>query len=445
MFRRALSLLAMTVVVPGSAQLVAGRRSAGLVAVRVWLALVGLTGVVALAGLVDHGVLLGLATDPRALLALRLLLIAVALGWVLLLLDAWRLGDPLSLPQRRRLAVAGVSTALVGVLSSLLLFSAHVVAVQRDFIESVFGSGPVADAAAGRYNVLLLGGDSGGGDRWGLRPDSITLASIDEDSGRTVLFGLPRNLEAVPFPEGTPMRDAFPEGFDCAGCYLNGVYTYALDHPELFPGESNPGLAATRQAVEAVTGLDVHYYAMVNLRGFRDLVDAVGGVTLDVKETVAIGGGAGKVTGEIEPGRQHLDGFETLWYARSREYDDDYSRMARQKCVLNAMLHQLSPQRVLLNVQEIAHASEQLLSTDIPATELDRFVELALRTRTQPMTTVSFVPPLVDTGDPDWELIRERVDEAIAKAEGAADPAPARPGGKPGAGSGGGPAMAQSC
>ncbi len=391
-FRRALTLLAMTVVLPGSAQLAAGNRRIGLIALRCWLGLLGLLVLGAVAGWLDRGLILGLATDPRALLILRLLLMALAVGWVVLLLDAWRLGDPPTMPQRPRLVLAGVSTVLVALLSSMLLFSAHVVAVQRDFIVSVFGDGPSADAVDGRYTVLLLGGDSGA-TRWGLRPDSITLASIDEDTGRTVLFGLPRNLADVPFPEGTPMAEQFPDGFDCEGCYLNGVYTYALDHPELFPGESDPGLAATRQAVEAITGLPVNYYAMVNLKGFRDLVDAVGGVTIHVSDTVAIGGIGGDVTGTIEPGTRHLDGFETLWYARSRAYDDDYSRMARQKCVMSAMLQQLSPQQVLLHVQEIADAGKQLLSTDIPAGELGRFVDLALKARSQPIATVSFVPP----------------------------------------------------
>ncbi len=65
--------------------------------------------------------------------------------------------------------------------------------------------------------MLLLGGDSGP-DRSGLRPDSLTVASIDKDTGRTVLVGLPRNLQDVPFPKGSVMRKEFPDGFDCEGC-----------------------------------------------------------------------------------------------------------------------------------------------------------------------------------------------------------------------------------
>lgn len=416
-FRRALSLLVMTVLVPGSAQLVCGERRVGRLAVRVWAATAALLVGIALATWWDRSVALSLLTDPVTLLAVRVALSVAAVGWVLLLLDAWRLGDPPTLPRRRRLALAGASAALTGLVASSLLFSAHVVAVQRGMLLEVFGDGAAVEAHEGRYNVLLLGADSSA-DRWGVRPDSVTLASIDVDTGRTLLLGLPRNLEDVPFPDGSVMDEQFPAGFDCAGCYLNAVHTWAVEHAELFPGVDDPGMEATAGAVEEITGLPVHYHAMVNMRGFEELVDAVGGVTLRVRTPVAIGGVGGAVTGSIEPGVHHLDGYQTLWYARSRAYDDDYSRMGRQKCVMAAMLDQLSPRRVLLHVQEIAEAGAELLRTDIPHGELDTFVELALEARTQPVATVSFVPPLVDTADPDFEEIRGRVAAAIARVEG---------------------------
>ena len=418
-FRRSLALMLMTLLMPGSAQLAAGNKRLGRVAVRVWLGLVALTAVLALIALTHRSWLLTLVTDPSWLLALRLLLIAAALSWAALFCDAWRLGDPPGLRRGHRLTLVGVNSVLCVVTGGALLFSAHLVAVQRDFIQTVFASGVASDPYAGRYNVLLLGGDSGS-DRWGLRPDSITVASIDEDTGRTVLFSLPRNLEQVPFPEGSAMSEEFPAGFDCDGCYLNGVYTWAIDHPELFPGEADPGVAATKQAVEAVTGLPIHYYAMVNLKGFQDLVDAVGGVTLDVPQDIPIGGIGGAITGRIPAGVHKLDGYQTLWFARSRVADDDYSRMARQKCVMSAMLQQLSPRTVLTHVQDIAAASKQLLSTDLPASELDTFVGLALEARSQPVATVSFVPPQIQTSEPDFAMIHAMVEEALAKSEGGA-------------------------
>ena len=93
---------------------------------------------------------------------------------------------------------------------------------------------------------------------------------------------------------------------------------------------------------------------MVNLEGFKDLVDAVGGVTLNVRSPIPVGGLGSDVTGYIQPGVRKLDGHDTLWYSRAREGSDDYSRMARQKCVMNAMLHQISPQSAVMNFQKIA-------------------------------------------------------------------------------------------
>lgn len=213
------------------------------------------------------------------------------------------------------------------------------------------------------------------------------------------------------------MHEQFPNGFNCDGCYLNGVYTWAADHPELFPGVKDPGIEATTQAVEEVTGLPISYYALIDLRGFRELVDATGGVTIKVAERIPIGGVGGPITGWIEPGRQHLDGFQTLWYARSRATSNDYSRMARQKCVMNAMLHQLDPQTVVRNFGPIAEAGKQVVSTSIPSSELATFVDLALKAKSMPMSSVSFVPPKIDAGDPDWAKIRSMVSEALSKSE----------------------------
>jgi LCP family protein required for cell wall assembly len=281
----------------------------------------------------------------------------------------------------------------------------------------MFGDGHATAAHAGRYNVLLLGGDSGK-DRWGLRPDSLTVASIDADTGKTVLFGLPRNMTNFPFAKGSIMAEQFPDGYDCGPtCELNSLSTWAGDNKSLFKGYAAPGVEATVEGVEGITGLKINYYAMVNLQGFRSMVQAVGGLRLNVRDRIPIGGIGGPVTGHIEPGVQRLNGFQTLWFARSRESADDYSRMARQKCVMNAMLQQLSPGLVVRKFEDIAKASEQLVTTDLPASELGRFAELAMKARSQPVSTVSFVPPTINTGRPDIAKIQSMVKGAIKTSE----------------------------
>ena len=416
-FRRAVTLMLMTLVLPGSAQLVSGNRRVGLLALRTWLVLLALGATALVSSYFWHGVAFWAGTDTTFLLVLRVALIGLAVAWAYLFVDAWRLGQPLTLQRQHRLAIVGVNGLLCFSVAGALLFGAHMVGVQRQFIVSMFGDGAAVDAHQGRYNVLLMGGDSGAG-RWGLRPDSMTVASIDAETGKTVLISLPRNMQNFPFAEGSVMAEQFPNGFDAEGQYLNGLATWALDHAELFKGSKNPGVDATVMGVEGITGLKMNYWAMVNLEGFKDLVDAVGGVELNVRQPIPVGLPHEKTFHYIEPGVRTLGGHDTLWFARAREGSDDYSRMARQKCVMGAMLQQVSPQVALSNFEEIAGASSAMVSTDIPRGEVDRFVDLALKARSQKIATLSLVPPMINTANPDIELVHQKVAAAIARAEG---------------------------
>ncbi len=421
-FRRALALLLMTVALPGSAQIAAGNKRVGRIAMRVFFVAVVFTVLLLGLALTSEARIVTLFTKTWFLGLLRFGLIGYALGWAYLIIDAWRIANPMGLAQRQRLTMTVLNGVLCLSLTGTLLYASQFFAVQRDFIKTVFVSHMVTSAEHGRYNVLLLGGDAGPR-RVGIRPDSITVASIDQDTGKTILFGLPRNLADVPFPPGTVMHKQFPHGFNCTQeCYLNAVNTWATDHASLFPGVSDPGILATTQAVEQITGLPINYYVLIDLGGFQQLVDALGGITIDVHQRLPIGGVGGPISGYINPGRQRLNGFQTLWYSRSRAWSDDYSRMARQKCVMDAMLKQLSPRTVITKFGAIANAGKQIISTSIPSSQLGVFVNLALKARQLPVTTVSFVPPKIDTGNPNWTLIRSMVTTAIDRSEGAGPP-----------------------
>jgi LCP family protein required for cell wall assembly len=423
-FRRAVTLMVMTLVLPGSAQLVAGNKKLGRIALRVFLTVAGLALFVFVLASVWQWFAVKFFTSALVLNLIRFGLMALAVAWAFLFVDAWRLGQPMSLVKNQRLVVVGLNGFLCFAVAGTLLFSAHVVGTANNLL-AMFGDGAVTEPTNGRYNVLLLGGDSAKA-RFGLRPDSITVASIDEDTGRTVLVGLPRNMANFPFAEGSVMAEQFPDGFDCEGCYLNGVATWAGDNTGLFPKSKNPGIDATVMAVEGITGLKMNYWVLVDLEGFKDMVDAVGGVTVKVRDRIPVGLPHEDYFHYIEPGKQRLNGFHALWYARAREGSDDYSRMARQKCVLNALLNQVSPQEALRNFGDIAEATEGMVQTSIPRKALSTFVGLGLKARNQKVSTLSLVPPMINTGDPDIELIHDKVEKAIDKAEGQ--------GGRPGKG-----------
>ena len=418
-YRRAMALVLMTLVVPGSAQLVAGNRRVARIATRTWAASLVVLVLLALTAVLSPGAVLWLATRSWLLFLLRLVLVALAVGWTYLVVDAWRLGEPLSLTRNHRRTVVGTSAVTALAVLTVTLFSAHVVGVQRGLIRDIGGSGPVHGSAEGRHNVLLAGGDSGAG-RVGLRPDSLTVASIDAETGKTVLVGLPRNMSNFTFPKGSVMAKQFPDGWSCDDCMLNAVSTWASDHPDLFGDAENPGMAATVEAVEGITGLEIGYWALVNLKGFHKLVDAFGGVELNVRDRIPVGLPHDDFFHYIEPGVRKLDGEDTLWFARARHGSDDYSRMARQKCVMGALLQQVNPTKALVNIGKIADASSAMLSTSIPSKELDTFVSLALKARKEKIATVSLVPPAINTGNPDLVKAQRMVKKAIDRAEGRA-------------------------
>ena len=432
--RRALAFLAMTVVLPGSAQLAAGHKRLGRVALRAWAALWVLALVVGVAGLLWRRAAVAALTTGFTVALLQVLLVVLGIGWTLLLIDAWRIAHPPELTRRHRIGVTMLSLVLVFSIVGGLIASASMISAQRDLLTTVFAGGGDAAAKDGRYNILLLGGDAGR-DRTGLRPDSLTVASVDAATGRTVLVSLPRNLEDVPFPTSSPLHGKFPRGFGCPdhSCMLNAVYTYAASHPQLYPGVENPGVQATKEAVEGATGLAINYWVLVDLKGFESLVDAVGGITMDVAKRVPIGGGTSRIYGYIEPGRRvHLDGFHALWFARSRSGASDYERMARQKCVMSAMLNQLDPVTVLTKFNSIASAGKQIVATDIPTSNIAMLMDLARKARDLPVASLAFVPPLVQPGSPDFDRMHRAVQAKVAAAEAAdaratAPPSPAQP------------------
>ena len=413
--------------VPGSAQLAAGNRGLGRFALRVWAGVLGLGLVLLLVGLASRAALLTVLTHRIGLVLLQVLLVAVAALWVVLLVDAWRLGRPDRLPtrdRRRMLALLVVLLLVPGVVG----WAGATVGTARAAMSSMFASGQAVGAVDGRYNILLLGGDSGAG-RIGMRPDSIQLVSVDAETGRAVLFGFSRETENIHFRPGSVMAGLMPQGWVCGDeCLLNALYTWGQEHAGEFPaGTEEPGLVATREAVESLTGLDVQYHVLVDLKGFSSLVDAVGGLDITVQRRTPIGGASSAIKGYIEPGKRHLDGYHALWYARSRVDSTNYERMARQRCVVTALVKQLDPQTVVLHLGDLAAASKGVFSTDIPQDALAGLAEVAVRTKQEKITSVNFVPPLIKPWDYDPAVIRSTVAEAIAASEKApaATPKPA--------------------
>ncbi|GII95622.1 hypothetical protein Ssi02_58530 [Sinosporangium siamense] len=416
----------------GFAHLWVGRNKVGLALMALFL---GLNAVVLTVITVFRSNLLTLIVQPRWLIVLMVALIVIALIWIAVIVRSYQLVRP---PARKWFA-RGSAVVLTAVLCLAVLaplaYGAHLAYVSRDLVTSLFNPGvPVGSTAdpwegTERVNLLLIGADSAPS-RYGVRTDSITVASIDPHNGHTVLFGLPRNLQNVPMPPG-PAREWFPFGFTGEGTHtpglLNEVYQYAEDHPDMVPGVPNGkrGPTLLKSTVAGILGLTVDYYAMIDMKGFARIIDAMGGVTVTIKEQIIYGR---HNEGLIATGTRRLSGEQALWYGRSRTYSDDYVRMGRQKCLINAMVRQADPLTVLRSFDELARAAKGAISTDLPQEFLPGLVDLAQRVKEAKIKSLQFVPPLINTGEPDYYLIKDKVavaltDRGVRRSPGtAADP-----------------------
>jgi LCP family protein required for cell wall assembly len=423
-FRRALGLLGMTLVLPGSAQVMCGSKMVGRAAWRV-LAL-GVTVCLVGYAIIGRKGVIKLGLNSTALTAGEVAVCVLGLCWVALFVDAWRLGRPPLLRVPHRVVCGVLSLTLMAGVGVPSAYGAYLISLQRHVVTELFVPGGLGELYNGRLNVALLGGD-GGLDRTGIRTDSISLASIDVATGKTVLFSLPRNMQYVQFPPGTTMAKQFPNGFPD---FAFGIYTWATENRNLFPGVADPGALAVEQAMAQTLGIPIHYYALVNLQGFQSVVDALGGITLRVGERLPIGGGhtmggaPNPILGWIEPGLQHLDGYHALWYARSRATTTDYDRMARQRCVFGAILHEANPATVLKNYSGLAKSAKKVLTTDLTTGALARLVDVANKTKNTKVTSVQFTNQVIDPANPDINYIRQKVQAAIAASEAQPDPTP---------------------
>lgn len=377
------------------------------------------------------------AVEPSALLWMLGLLAAGWLVWMLIIAATWTRQRPRPLSRLGHVAGLVAVLLLCSVVTAPLAQGARYLVVQRGLINSVFDNEHTATAPhvtkanpwghRRRVNVLLLGGD-GGIDREGIRTDSVMLASIDTRTGRTILFGLPRNLRNVPFPAGSPLAAAYPNGFDEPGqpdgeSMLNAIYrNVPANHPGILGKSDNEGADAVKEAVSGALGLKVDYYVLVNLDGFRRIVNAIGGITVNINEPVAIGGNHDlniPPTGYLEPGPdQRLDGFKALWFTRGRWGSTDYSRMERQRCAMRAIVNEADPATLLRRYTKLASASKQIVRTDIPRKLLPAFVDLAVEMKGKPLRSVVFqLSAAFNPNDPDFDFVHAAVKKAMRTEE----------------------------
>lgn len=282
-------------------------------------------------------------------------------------------------------------------------------------------------ARDGRLNIVLLGSDEGPG-RWSLRPDAIFLLSVEVETGRAAIFGFWRYMSNIPLPPES--AEHFDDGRFPR--HLNALYVAAQDNPARFPGNDARGLRVVAGAVQELAGVRVDHYVMVNLNGFVDVIDAMGGLWLDIPERVrddryVLETGGRRITLDFRPGCKKLEGRMALAYARTRHQDGDWSRMARQQHVLAAMRRQFDPLEMLPELPHLFAVAGDNLYWTLREEDLVPMAQLAAKVDPDRMQRVLFVPP-----DYPPELTDETIQAIRARVRGIFDePEPAPPSPEP--------------
>jgi LCP family protein required for cell wall assembly len=265
-----------------------------------------------------------------------------------------------------------------------------------------------------RITVLIAGGDAGPG-RGGMRTDSMIVASIHTGTGTAALFSFPRNMGSIPLPkrfenafaefekriapEPEPVEEGQePPEWESCKCFpeqLNALYPFTRKWTRTYPNEVDPGMAALRDVLSGLMGTRIDYYALIDMAAFVDLVDAIGGIDVNVREPLQSevsppreGDPWAKV--DVDVGWNHLSGSEALAYARARKGSSDYARMERQRCMLRGVAAKADPFTVLRSFPAIVDALEHSVVTDIPRSFVAEFIGAAAGLDFDDIQTVGF-------------------------------------------------------
>lgn len=438
-FRGAMTRTIAGTVIPGLGLL--GTRAHWL-GVAIMVALIG--GTASLVAYVSRnpGLIAGAALQSDRLFIIAAVLAALAAVWVAIIAGTYLVSKPRSITASQR----KIGAAAVGLLSFLV--SAPLAVGSAFSLETALLSGGIFDsedqtqsqtrptldakdpwADKPRVNLLLVGGDSGEGRDvdLGVRTDTMMLVSIDTTTGSTVIIQIPRNLQNPIFPKDSRLASYFPYGFDNGSdSMLNAVWHDVPNlYPDLFTNTDYPGADALKWAVQGITDLKVDYFVMVNIDGLVNLVDAMGGVTVNVNFPIAIGGseewGCGEGGWIADGPNKGLNGYEAMWYARSRCNDPmgDFGRMQRQSCLVDAVIKQADPTTMATRYEAIAQAAGDMVTTDIPQEHLSAIVDLSYRVqRANQVSRLAFVNGQNGfwSAYPDFDLMKQQVAAAIGEA-----------------------------
>ena len=237
-------------------------------------------------------------------------------------------------------------------------------------------------APTARINILLTGVDSAE-ERSHAQTDTLLVASIDPVTRAVALISFPRDITDFPLVGG--------------GTYhakINSFMTDVVNHPAKY--RDKPLVELARE-LSFLIGAPIHYYAAVDLAGFRTLIDAAGGVTVNNAQAINDPSYVwldGRRGFKLSAGTHGLDGEDALAYVRSRATpDDDLGRARRQQEVILALLAKLTTPSMLPRVQQLVAVAGDTLRTNFPSDRISEMLAIADGIDTSSVTQVVLGPP----------------------------------------------------
>jgi LCP family protein required for cell wall assembly len=231
--------------------------------------------------------------------------------------------------------------------------------------EMIFNPSCSVRESQGKTNIMLLGAGGMGHIQGGEDlTDTIIVASINHSDHSVAMVSIPRDLWVRP-PGYKAMK-------------INTLFRVSHQYYD-------EGFTVPKATIEDLLGIPIHYYAYIDFKGFEQMIDAIGGITVDVEKSFRDSqypdGHFGYMTIAFEEGKQKMNGEEALQYSRSRHGNNyegsDFARAKRQHKVIQAIKDKVLSFGTLFKIDDISEVIKDNYSSNIKACELYRFLLLA--------------------------------------------------------------------
>jgi LCP family protein required for cell wall assembly len=319
--------------------------------------------------------------------------------------------DTYGQPKSRRLTIVrkAILASVVCILVIVVGFAGYSVISLYSSLRSINPNAGATTSSLNlreRVNILVMGVDSRAATDPG-RSDSIMLIGLDPVSRTMSVMSIPRDSR-VNIPG---------HGHDKINAATN---------PDYF---SDGGVQLLEKTVEAmIPGIKINYYAKADFQGFEQVVDALGGVTINVEKAMYYK--AEDTLINLKPGVQHMDGKTALEYARFRHDaigdfgswgGQEYGRVVRQKALLKAIVAQTTSIRNVWKLPPVIRAVEGAVVTDLLPNDMLRIALTFKSTTDKDVTTVAFPGLPGNVGGtsyviPDLEALKSKISPLFSPA-----------------------------